>query len=407
MVSVPQRPAVVVRKGRDASIRRRHPWVFSGAIAERQGTLKAGCLVDVKGVDGRVLGVGHWGTKGIAVRMLAFSPVSNEIELLHERLKNAVALRHELRLVGNEGTNGFRLVHGEGDDLPGLVVDLYGETAVIQCHSAGMWRLRADIKEYLLGTSELNLHKVVYRLVESQVGDVDTENEDGTEEEVPSQIETPGESSSDLTFVENGLRFLVDVTAGQKTGFFLDQRSSRQRIRELSRGRHVLNAFSYTGAFSVYALAGGAESVCSVDASKAAIDLCRQNVVLNFAKTSHQAEVADCFEYLAQIPDTFDLIILDPPAFAKHQRAIQRALRGYETINTLALKKIRPGGIVATFSCSQLVSRELFRDSVLRAAVAAGRCVKIVEHFHQAPCHPTNIFHPEGDYLKGLALYVE
>jgi 23S rRNA (cytosine1962-C5)-methyltransferase len=179
------------------------------------------------------------------------------------------------------------------------------------------------------------------------------------------------------------------------------------RIKEYARGRHVLNAFSYTGAFSVYAFAGGAESVCSVDASKPAIDLCRQNVVLNFAQAAHRFEVADCFSYLDQIPDTFDLIVLDPPAFAKHHRAVQRAMRGYETINALALKKIRPGGILATFSCSQLVSRELFRDAVLRAAIAADRPVRIIEHFHQAPCHPTNIFHPEGEYLKGFALYVD
>jgi 23S rRNA (cytosine1962-C5)-methyltransferase len=340
--------------------------------------------------------------------MLAFSEVSDENQLLHDRLNTALALRRKLGLVGSDTTTGFRLVHGEGDDLPGLVVDLYGETAVIQCHSPGMWRLRGEVKEYLLGTPSLKIIRVVYRLVESQVGDVNQDEDgDGDAEILSTQIENPDGSPANLTFVENGLRFLVDVSAGQKTGFFLDQRSSRQRIREVSRGRHVLNAFSYTGAFSVYALAGGAESVCSVDASKTAIDLCRQNVVLNFAKTTHQAEVADCFEYLAQIPDTFDLIILDPPAFAKHQRAIQRALRGYETINTLALRKIRPGGIVATFSCSQLISPELFRESVLRAAAAADRKVKIVEHFHQASCHPTNIFHPEGDYLKGLALYVE
>ena len=400
-----RRPWVVVRQGRDASIRRRHPWVFSGAIAERKGTLKAGCLVDVRSQDGKVLGSGHWGTKGIAVRMLSFSPVEQELQLLHESLDAAVRLRRELGLVANLDTTGYRLVHGEGDDLPGLVIDVYGETAVIQCHSPGMWRLRSDIRSYLIATHELGIARVVYRLVESQVGDIegDTEKEDDNEE--IEQFEAEGRP--EISFHENGLKFLVDVSSGQKTGFFLDQRSSRSRIRELSKGRHVLNAFCYTGAFSVYALAGGAESVCSVDASKQAIDLCRQNVVLNFAQATHRSEVADCFEYLAQIPDTFDLIILDPPAFAKHQRAVQRALRGYESINTLALKKVRPGGIVATFSCSQLVSRELFRDSVLRAAAAAGRKVKIIEHFHQAPCHPTNIFHPEGDYLKGLALYVE
>jgi 23S rRNA (cytosine1962-C5)-methyltransferase len=210
-----------------------------------------------------------------------------------------------------------------------------------------------------------------------------------------------------VTFLEGGLRFLVDVSGGQKTGFFLDQRVNRAKVRSYAAGKKVLNAFSYTGAFSVYAFAGGAESVSSVDASKAAVDLARQNVVANFASASHHPEVADCFSYLAEIPDTFDMIILDPPAFAKHQRAVQRAVRGYETINALALKKIKSGGFLFTFSCSQLVSRDLFRDTVSRAAVSAGRNVRIIESLHQAPCHPISAFHPEGDYLKGFVLYVE
>lgn len=261
-----------------------------------------------------------------------------------------------------------------------------------------MWRVREAVQQSLLSLGDLGLSKVVFRRVESQI----EEAESGAEVEPlvaePSQV---------VSFSENGLRFLADITSGQKTGFFLDQRVNRQKVRDFSAGKHVLNAFCYTGAFSVYAFAGGAESVTSVDASKSAIDMCRQNVVANFASAPHHAEVADCFNYLTQIPDTFDLIVLDPPAFAKHQRAVQRAMRGYETINTLALKKIKPGGILVTFSCSQLISRDMFRDAVMRAAVTANRFVRVVDVLHQAPCHPTSLFHPEGDYLKGLVLFVE
>jgi 23S rRNA (cytosine1962-C5)-methyltransferase len=392
------RPVVVLRQGRESAVKRRHPWIFSGAIADRRGTLQRGCLVDVRSKDGALLGCGHWGTRGIAVRLLSFAEVSSEQVLIHEKLTNAMQVRQRLGLVGNTSTTGYRLVHAEGDELPGLVIDLYGDTAVVQCHSAGMWRVKDAIQESLLSLKELGLAKVVFRRVESQI--------DEPEESVEGEP-TVAEPSQVVSFSENGLRFLADITGGQKTGFFLDQRMNRQKIRDYAAGKHVLNAFCYTGAFSVYAFAGGAQSVTSVDASKSAIDMCRQNVVANFASAPHHAEVADCFSYLTQIPDTFDLIVLDPPAFAKHQRAVQRAMRGYETINALALKKIKPGGILATFSCSQLISREMFRDAVMRAAVSAGRFVRIVDFLHQAPCHPTSIFHPEGDYLKGLALFVE
>jgi len=392
------RPVVVLRQGRESAVKRRHPWIFSGAIADRRGTLQRGCLVDVRSKDGALLGCGHWGTRGIAVRLLSYEEVADENQLIHRKLTNAVDVRRRLGLIPNSGTTGFRLVHAEGDELPGLVIDLYADTAVVQCHSAGMWRVRESIQESLLQFAELGLSKVVFRRVESQI----EEPEEGA-------IAEPlvAEPSQVVSFSENGLRFLADITAGQKTGFFLDQRVNRQKVRDFAAGKHVLNAFCYTGAFSVYAFAGGAESVTSVDASKSAIDLCRQNVVANFASVSHHAEVADCFNYLTQIPDTFDMIVLDPPAFAKHQRAVQRGMRGYETINTLALKKIKPGGVLTTFSCSQLVSREMFRDAVTRAAVVAGRFVRVVDVLHQAPCHPTSIFHPEGDYLKGLMLLVE
>lgn len=393
------RPVVVLRQGRESAVKRRHPWIFSGAIADRRGTLQRGCLVDVRSKDGALLGCGHWGTRGIAVRLLSFDEVVNEAELIHQKLVNAGNVRKRLGLVGNSATNAFRLVHAEGDELPGLVIDLYSDTAVVQCHSAGMWRVRESIQRSLLSLVELGLSKVVFRRVESQI----EEAEEGGEVAEP----LVAEPSQVVSFSENGLRFLADITSGQKTGFFLDQRVNRQKVRDFSAGKHVLNAFCYTGAFSVYAFAGGAESVTSVDASKSAIDMCRQNVVANFASAPHHAEVADCFNYLTQIPDTFDLIVLDPPAFAKHQRAVQRAMRGYETISALALKKIKPGGTLVTFSCSQLISREMFRDAVMRAAVSAGRFVRVIDLLHQAPCHPTSLFHPEGDYLKGLMLFVE
>jgi 23S rRNA (cytosine1962-C5)-methyltransferase len=360
--------------------------------------LQRGCLVDVRSKDGALLGTGHWGTKGIAVRLLSFGAVADEALLVGEKIANAVSVRRRLGLLGNASTTGFRLIHAEGDELPGLVVDVYGETCVAQCHSAGMWRLKDTLQSLLLSQDGLGVSKVVFRRVEGQIDELSQVGEVEPVAPEPSQI---------VSFSESGLRFIADITGGQKTGFFFDQRVNRQKIKKLAGGKRVLNAFSYTGAFSVYALAGGAESVCSVDASKSAIDLCRQNVVANFASAPHHAEVADCFSYLTQIPDWFDLIVLDPPAFAKHQRAVQRGMRGYETINALALKKIKPGGILATFSCSQLVSREMFRDAVTRAALAAGRFVRIVDILHQAPCHPTSVFHPEADYLKGFILFVE
>lgn len=397
-------PVVVLKQGRDVAVRRRHPWVFSGAVADRHGTLQRGCFVEVRAKDGSVLGCGHWGTKGIAIRMLAFGAVKPERDLVRERISMAVGVRRALGLIANPETTGFRLIHGEGDGLPGLVIDIYGDVAVVQCHSAGMWRLREDIAEFVRGEESLRIQDVVFKRVEAHVED----DGDGAESSADSALEAGiPEPAKVVAFSENGLRFMADVTAGQKTGFFLDQRVNRLKLKEFSAGKHVLNAFCYTGAFSVYAFAGGAESVTSVDTSKAAIDLCRQNVVTNFAGAQHNAEVADCFQYLTQIPDTFDLIVLDPPAFAKHQRAIQRGLRGYETINTLALKKIKPGGVLFSFSCSQLISREVFRDAVMRAAVNAGRFVRVIDMLHQAPCHPSSVFHPEGDYLKGLVMVVE
>jgi 23S rRNA (cytosine1962-C5)-methyltransferase len=338
--------------------------------------------------------------------MLSFSPVKDERALIDERLTSAFNVRRILRLVGDPNTTGYRAVYAEGDGLPGLVIDVYGEVAVVQCHSAGMWRLREVVGARLMAEADFKIKDIVYRRVEAQVGQDVEVDEDGKSLETGPEITVP-EPPKVVAFSENGLRFIADVTGGQKTGFFLDQRNNRRLLKEYASGKHVLNAFCYSGAFSVYAFAGGAESVVSVDTSKAAIDLCRQNVVANFAGKQHHTEVADCFNYLQQIPDTFDLIVLDPPAFAKHQRAIQRALRGYETINALALKKIKPGGVLFTFSCSQLISRDVFREAVMRAAVSAGRFVRIIDTLQQAPCHPWSVFHPEGEYLKGLVLLVD
>jgi 23S rRNA (cytosine1962-C5)-methyltransferase len=399
-------PVVVLKQGRDVAVRRRHPWVFSGAVAERHGTLQRGCFVEVRAKDGAVLGCGHWGTKGIAIRMLSFGVVKEENTLIQERIAAAVDVRRALGLLGNPATTGYRLIHAEGDGLPGLVVDVYGDVAVLQCHSAGMWRLKDVISDFLRTNTELTVDEVVCRRVEAQV-DLEPDSLEGGQVRDAALDAMVPEPPKVVAFSENGLRFIADVTGGQKTGFFLDQRDNRQTLRHYASGKHVLNAFCYTGAFSVYAFAGGAESVVSVDTSKAAIDLCRQNVVANFAGKQHHTEVADCFNYLTQIPDTFDLIVLDPPAFAKHQRATQRALRGYETINALALKKIKKGGMLFSFSCSQLISREVFRDAVMRAAVSAGRFVRIIDTLQQAPCHPWSVFHPEGEYLKGLVMIVE
>jgi 23S rRNA (cytosine1962-C5)-methyltransferase len=399
-------PVVVLKQGRDVAVRRRHPWIFSGAVAERHGTLQRGCFVEVRAKDGSVLGCGHWGTKGIAVRMISFGVVKDEESLIQERVSSAVSTRRALGLVGNEATTGYRLVHAEGDGLPGLIVDVYGEVAVIQCHSAGMWRLRETIGGFLLRESALKVRELVCRRVEAQIEHDPVAEGESQPRDSAVDVTVP-EPPKVVAFSENGLRFIADVTGGQKTGFFLDQRVNRQTLKDYAAGKHVLNAFCYTGAFSVYAFAGGAESVVSVDTSRVAIDLCRQNVVANFAGRQHHTEVADCFNYLTQIPDTFDLIVLDPPAFAKHQRAMQRALRGYETINTLALKKIKRGGVLFSFSCSQLISREVFRDAVMRAAVNAGRFVRIIDTLQQAPCHPCSVFHPEGEYLKGLVMMVE
>jgi 23S rRNA (cytosine1962-C5)-methyltransferase len=402
------RPSVVLKKGRESSILRRHPWVFSGAIFERRGSATNGTLVDVFAHDGRFVGAGHWGTSSIAVRLLSFERVESETELLGRRIQESLVLRRSLGLLENPRTDAFRLMHGEGDMVPGLVVDLYGSTAVVQSHSAGMWRLRAAIAASLQELSEGRIARVLQRRVESvHASAEEVESETAGAEGEPDIQEGTGSSPDGLvTIQENGFRFVVDVEKGQKTGFFLDQRENREYLKGIVRGKRVLNAFCYSGAFSVYALGGGAEWVCSVDASKAAVELCRQNVALNFPGPTHTAEVADCFHYLQTIHGAYDLIVLDPPAFAKHRRAVERGLKGYEAINAMALRSVRPGGAVLTFSCSQLISRDDFRDVLLRAAAQAGRRVQIVHQFHQAPCHPIHLAHPEGDYLKGFALVV-
>lgn len=404
-----ERHTIVLKRGREISVLRRHPWIFSGAVETREGAVGAGSLVEVRSYNGKFLGVGHWGSGGIAVRMLSFDPIASESGLMAQRVREALELREALGLVKTLHTDTFRLIHGEGDQLPGLIVDIYGEVAVVQCHSYGMWRLREEIGEILKGIDNggLRIDRVVYKQARSGPDMAVQETDSGEDSAgLPSESDEIDPSRL-VSVVENGNRFLVDVVHGQKTGFFLDQRDNRKLLQQYSRDKQVLNAFSYTGGFSVYALTGGASWVNSIDSSKQAISLCRQNVALNFPEANHSAEVADCFKYLEGIDNTYDLIVLDPPAFAKHQRAVKRGVRGYETINALAIKGIKPGGIMFTFSCSQLISRELFRDAVLRAAAEVGRPVRIMHQLHQASCHPINLFHPEGDYLKGLVLKID
>ncbi len=387
-----------LRKGKDESLRRWHPWVFSGAVASADPDIEEGDLVSVCASDGTSLGTGHWQIGSIAVRMLAFDDTSIDEAFWLARLQSAFDMRQALGLIRADNT-AYRLVHGEGDNLPGLVVDVYGATAVVQAHSVGMHRHRHDVAVALRHVKGLNLASVYYK----------------SETTLPFKAQLGPENgflwgqTSDSVAVENGLRFRIDWLKGQKTGFFIDQRDNRMLVEQYARGRRVLNMFCYTGGFSVYALRGGAVEVCSVDSSAKAVDLVRDNVSLNFPDDPrHTAKAEDAFRFLdAMQPDAFDLVILDPPAFAKHRDALKQALRGYTKLNARAMEKMPRGSILFTFSCSQAVSKEQFRLAVFTAATLAKRQVRILHQVHQGADHPVNIYHPEGEYLKGLVLYVE
>ena len=402
---------VILKPHKEESLKRFHPWVFSGAIAKvvldashKASAPEEGEIVCVRSATNDPLGVGHWQIGSIAVRILAFGVETLPANFWNDRIRAAYKVRESIGLIRPDN-NTFRLIHGEGDFLPGLIVDVYADTAVIQAHSIGMHTCRMEIAKAVLAEIP-QVKNIYYKSDDTLPFKAQIEGD-----RVGYLAIAEGEQPEDFWSMENGLQFRIDWLRGQKTGFFIDQRENRALVERYAQNKDVLNMFCYTGGFSLYALRGGAKSVDSVDVSQKAIDLVNINVAHNFPKaTNHTAVAADAFEYLtAQKAQnrTFDLIILDPPAFAKHRDAVKNALRGYQRINAKAIEMIRPGGILFTFSCSQAVDKEAFRLAVFSAAAQVGRKVRILHQLHQPQDHPINIYHPEGEYLKGLVLYVE
>ena len=389
---------VYLKPGKEESLKRFHPWVFSGAIAKVEGEPEEGEIVDVYTSKKEFIACGHFQIGSIAVRVLSFRQEEIGHDFWKHRLEVALDLRRSLNLVDNPENNTYRLVHGEGDNLPGLIIDVYGQTAVMQAHSAGMHVYRMEIADALSEVMGDIVKHIYYKSETTLPYKADLGPENGF---------IKGGSPENVA-LENGLKFHVDWLKGQKTGFFVDQRENRHLLERYSKGRNVLNMFCYTGGFSFYAMRGGANLVHSVDSSAKAIDLTNQNVELNFpGDQRHQAFAEDAFKYLDRMGDQYDLIILDPPAFAKHRDALRNALRGYSKLNAKAFEKIKPGGILFTFSCSQVVDKKDFRNAVFTAAAQSGRSVRILHQLTQPGDHPVNIYHPEGEYLKGLVLYVE
>lgn len=389
---------VYLKAGKEESLKRFHPWVFSGAIARVESEPEEGEIVDVYTSKKEFIACGHFQIGSIAVRVLTFRQEEINREFWRRRLAVALDMRRSLGLVDNPENNTYRLVHGEGDNLPGLIIDVYGGTAVMQAHSAGMHVYRMEIADALSEVMGDIVKHIYYKSETTLPYKADLGPENGF---------IKGGSPENVA-LENGLKFHVDWLKGQKTGFFVDQRENRHLLERYSKGRNVLNMFCYTGGFSFYAMRGGANLVHSVDSSAKAIDLTNQNVELNFpGDDRHQAFAEDAFKYLDRMGDQYDLIILDPPAFAKHRDALRNALRGYSKLNAKAFEKIKPGGILFTFSCSQVVDKKDFRNAVFTAAAQSGRSVRILHQLTQPGDHPVNIYHPEGEYLKGLVLYVE
>ena len=407
-----------LKRGKEESLRRFHPWVFSGAILKIDEGVSEGDVVRVLANSGDFIAVGHYQEGSIAVRVLSFSDVRIDDEFWHSRLSSALKMRQAIGIADNPQNNTYRLVHGEGDNLPGLIIDVYGQTAVMQAHSIGMHLCRKEIARALVDVMESRISHIYYKS-ETTLPFMTADDMNGF---------LYGGSDDNIA-VENGLKFRVDWLKGQKTGFFVDQRENRSLLEKFSKGKRVLNMFCYTGGFSFYAMRGGAELVHSVDSSAKAIELTKQNVELNFpGDARHEAYCEDAFKYLENLPqplprrgvpadgispslggvgEVYNLIILDPPAFAKHRGALHNALKGYTRLNQKAFEKIEKGGILFTFSCSQVVTKDHFRNAVFTAAALAKRKVRILHQLHQPADHPINIYHPEGEYLKGLVLYVE
>ena len=389
---------IYLKKNKEESLKRLHPWIFSGAILKMDEGIAEGDVVDVVGYNGEFIGKGHYQIGSIAVRMLTFSEEEIDEAFWQKRLLSALQMRIAIGVADNKNNDTYRLVHGEGDNMPGLVVDCYGKTAVIQAHSVGVHYQRNMIAKALKSVLGDRVENVYYKSETTLPFKADL----GQENEF-----LFGNMDENIA-LENGLKFHVDLLRGQKTGFFVDQRDNRMLLEKYSVGKKVLNMFCYTGGFSFYAMRGGATLVHSVDSSAKAIELTKANVELNFpGDARHQAYCEDAFRFLDKMGENYDLIVLDPPAFAKHKGALRNALKGYTRLNMKAFEKIKRGGILFTFSCSQVVTKDNFRNAVFTAALQAKRKVRILHQLHQPADHPINIYHPEGEYLKGLVLYVE
>lgn len=389
---------IYLKHRKEESLKRFHPWVFSGAIHHMDEGIAEGDTVRVITADGNCIAVGHYQLGTITVRVLSFDDIAIDDSFWQQRMQSALAMRESIGVANNPDNNTYRLIHGEGDNLPGLIIDCYGTTAVMQAHSVGMHVCREQICKALIEVMGDRIKNVYYK----------------SETTLPFKAELGQENgfiyghTDNNTAVENSLSFHVDWLKGQKTGFFVDQRENRSLLEHYAKGKSVLNMFCYTGGFSVYAMRGGANIVHSVDSSAKAIELTDHNVAMNFPNDNrHEAFCEDAFKYLDDNDKKYDLIVLDPPAFAKHRMALHNALKGYIRLNIKGLQRIKPGGILFTFSCSQAVSKENFRNAVFTAAAQAGRNVRILHQLHQPADHPVNIYHPEGEYLKGLVLYVE
>ena len=390
---------VFLKHGRDESLRRFHPWVFSGAVAQVQGSPAEGDIVGVYSAEGQFLASGHWQIGSIAVRILSFDADPTAPGFWIDSISRALAVREAVKL---SGTNCFRLVHGEGDGLPGLIIDWYDGVCVLQAHSVGMWRAKGQICEALKAVFGDSLKAVYDKSSGTAPFKAGLELVDGY------LYRAPGFEAREAVVLENGRKFLVNWEEGQKTGFFLDQRDNRELVGKYAAGRRVLNLFCYTGGFSIYALTAGAALVDSVDSSARAMDLVARNIELNGCNSSYENYCEDAIDFLHKIPEgKYDLMIVDPPAFAKHRGALKNALRAYQRLNAAAIAKVAPGGLVFTFSCSQVVDKITFANTVFSAAAQTGRSVRILDRLCQGADHPVSIYHPEGEYLKGLLLYVE
>lgn len=390
--------SIYLKRGKEESLLRFHPWVFSGAIHHADAGIQEGETVRVIASTGDFIAVGHYQVGSIAVRVLSFSDITIDQSFWRERLAAAITMRCHIGIADNPENNTYRLVHGEGDWLPGLVIDCYGSTAVMQAHSVGIHLNRMDICQALTDVMGGRIQQVYYKSETTLPYKAHLEEEDGF---------IFGHTDDDIA-VENGLKFHVDWLRGQKTGFFVDQRENRSLLEHYSKDKSVLNMFCYTGGFSVYAMRGGAKCVHSVDSSAKAIEITNNNIGLNFpGDPRHEAYCEDAFRFLEEKKDKYDIVVLDPPAFAKHRAALHNALKGYIRLNAKGIRLVKEGGLLFTFSCSQAVSKDQFRSAVFTAAAQSGRKVRIIHQLHQPADHPINIYHPEGEYLKGLVLYVE